>query len=158
MVNRELGQHAPRSPLSNREFGSDPPTLPTQTPSAPPAGFLVFGPLPATVLGFILCESPIAADPGEEPLDNPASRQNGEADLIGMLADDLDDDAGGGGNPLAGISAIGEDAFDEGEDTARGVQKRSAAVAILDARRMRFEDEAAPIRVDEDVALAALDL
>ena len=45
MVNRDWTAR-PRSPLSNREFWQrSPPTLPTQTPSAPPAGFLVFGPL-----------------------------------------------------------------------------------------------------------------
>ena len=37
-------------------------------------------------------------------------------------------------------------------------QKRSAAVAILDARRMRFEQEATPVGVDERVALAPVDL
>ena len=37
-------------------------------------------------------------------------------------------------------------------------QKRSAAVAILDARRMRFEHEAAPVGVDQRVALAPVDL
>jgi hypothetical protein len=53
---------------------------------------------------------------------------------------------------------IGEDAVNEGEDTAGGFQKRSAAVAILDTRRMRFEHEAAPIGIDERVALSAFDL
>ena len=37
-------------------------------------------------------------------------------------------------------------------------QKRSAAVAILDARRMWFEYEAAPVGVDERVALAPVEL
>jgi hypothetical protein len=41
---------------------------------------------------------------------------------------------------------------------AGGFQKRSAAVAILDTRRMRFEHEAAPIGIDERVALSAFDL
>src|SRR3979490_908508 len=63
-----------------------------------------------------------------------------------------------GGNTLAGIPPIGEDAVNEGEDTAGGFQKRSAAVAILDTRRMRFEHEAAPIGIDERVALSAFDL
>ena len=38
------------------------------------------------------------------------------------------------------------------------MQKRSAAVAILDAGRMRLEHEAAPVRVDQRMALAAVDL
>ena len=103
-------------------------------------------------------ESPIAPDPSEETLNNPSARQNSEADLIKMLIDDLNDDAGCGGNTLAGISPIGEDAVNEGEDMAGGFQKRSAAVAILDTRRMRFEHEAAPIGIDERVALSAFDL
>src|SRR6476619_7380880 len=52
----------------------------------------------------VLCESPIAPDPSEETLNNPSARQNSEADLIKMLIDDLNDDAGCGGNTLAGIS------------------------------------------------------
>ena len=43
----------------------------------------------------VLGEAAVAADPGEEALDHPASGQDGEADLIGELANDLDDDGGG---------------------------------------------------------------
>ena len=59
---------------------------------------------------------------------------------------------------LTRISAVGEDPLDEREDAARSPQKRSAAVAILDARPMRFEHEATPLRVDERTALASVDL
>jgi hypothetical protein len=76
--------------------------------------------------------------------------------LIGVFADDLDRDQGGLGDLLSGVPAIGEDPLDEREDAARSPQKRSAAVAILDVRRMRFEDEATSVRVDERVALASL--
>ena len=37
-------------------------------------------------------------------------------------------------------------------------QERSAAIAILDARRVRFDQEATPVRVDERMALASVDL
>jgi hypothetical protein len=40
----------------------------------------------------------------------------------------------------------------------RDSQKRSATIAVLDTRRMRFEDEAAPVRVDERMALTSVDL
>ena len=40
---------------------------------------------------------------------------NGEADLIGVLAHDLDRDQRGLGDLLTGIPTIGEDALDEGE-------------------------------------------
>jgi hypothetical protein len=56
------------------------------------------------------------------------------------------------------LPAIGEDPLDEREDAARSPQKRSAAVAILDGRRRRFEDEATSVRVDERMALASVDL
>jgi hypothetical protein len=35
----------------------------------------------------VLCEPAIASDPSEESLDDPSTRQDGEADLIGMLVD-----------------------------------------------------------------------
>src|SRR5277367_373050 len=60
--------------------------------------------------------------------------------------------------PCPGISAVGEDPLDEREDASRDSQKRSATIAILDARRMRFEHEATPVRVDERMALASVDL
>src|SRR3984893_18784383 len=100
--------------------------------------------------GFeVLCQPPIAPDPREEPLDDPAPRVNSEANLIGVLAHDLDRDQRGLGDLLAGISAVGEDPLDEREDAPRDSHKRSATIAILDARRMRFEHEATPVRVDE---------
>ena len=105
-----------------------------------------------------LCQSPIAADPGEEPLDNPASWLNGEADLIGVLAHNLDSDRRGVCDLLTGITAISENALDEWEDAARDAQERSAAIAILDACWVRLEYEATPIRIDECMALASVDL
>src|SRR4249919_2160207 len=81
-----------------------------------------------------------------------------EADLVGIFAHDFDGDQRGRGDLFPGISAVGEDALNEREDAPRSPQKRSAAVAILDARRMRFEHEATPVGVDERVALAPVDL
>src|SRR6185312_3815677 len=106
----------------------------------------------------VLCQPSIAPNPCEKPLDDPAPRVNSEADLIGVLTHDLDCDQGGLGDLLSGIPAVGEDALDEREDAARSPQKRSAAVAILDARRMRFEHEATSVRVDECMALASVNL
>src|SRR4029077_21131657 len=106
----------------------------------------------------VLCQSPIAPDPREEPLDDPTPRVNGEADLIGVLAHDLDRDQRCRGDLLAGIPAVGEDPLDAREQAPRDLQKRTAAIPILDARRMRFEHEAAPIRVHERMALTSVDL
>ena len=63
----------------------------------------------------VLRQPSIAPDPRKEPLDDPAPRVNGEADLIGVLAHDLDRDQRGLGDLLTGIPTIGEDALDEGE-------------------------------------------
>jgi hypothetical protein len=87
-----------------------------------------------------------------------STRRNSEADLIGVLAHDLDRDQRGLGELVAGISAVGEDPLDEREDAPRDSHKRSATIAILDARRMRFEHEATPVRVDERMALAPVDV
>ena len=106
----------------------------------------------------VLCQPPIAPDPGEEPLDDPAPRVNSEADLIGVLADDLDRDQCGLGDLFTGIPAVGENPLDEREDVPRDSHKRSATIAILDARRVRFEHEATPVRIDERVALAPVEL
>ena len=47
MVNREVDSTSPPIPaVPSRALAAIPPTLPTQTPSAPPAGFLVFGQFP----------------------------------------------------------------------------------------------------------------
>jgi hypothetical protein len=59
---------------------------------------------------------------------------------------------------LAGVSSIGEDAFDEGKDRARGLQQRATAIAVLNACRMRFEHETAPIHINERMTLASVDL
>ena len=83
---------------------------------------------------------------------------NGEADLVGVLAHDLDRDQRGYGDLLTRISTVGKDPLDEWKDATRSPQQQSATIAILDARRMRFEHKAAPIGVDERMALASVDL
>src|ERR1019366_1284815 len=105
-----------------------------------------------------LCQAPIAPDPDEEPLDDPTPWLNGEADLIGVFAHDLDGNQSSLGDLLTRIPAVGEDPLDEREDTTRGPQKRPTAVAILNARRMWFEHEATPVRIDEGMALTSVDL
>src|SRR6202040_1379356 len=106
----------------------------------------------------VLGQPSIAPDPREEPLDDPTPRVDGEADLIGVLAHDFDGDQRCRGDLFPGISAVGEDALDEREEVPRDTQKRSATIAVLNTRRMRFEHEAAPVRVDERMALTSVDL
>ena len=98
----------------------------------------------------------VAADPGEEALDHPSARQNSKADLIRALGDDFDDDAGGGGDAFAGIAAISKDPLDERKRAAGGLQERPAAVAVLNAGRVRLEHQATPVRVNQRMTFAPL--
>jgi hypothetical protein len=59
--------------------------------------------------------SPVAPDPGEGALDNPASRLNGEADLIGGLAHDLEGASSPMPATLANASPAPPQSLDEGE-------------------------------------------
>ena len=60
----------------------------------------------------VASQSAETSEPAERSLDDPAPRVNGEADLIGVLAHDLDRDQRGLGDLLTGIPTIGEDALD----------------------------------------------
>ena len=100
----------------------------------------------------------VAADPGKEPLDHPSARQNSKADLIRALGDDFDDDAGRGGDAFAGISAISKDPLDERKQAAGGLQERPTPVAILNAGRVRLDQEATPVRVNQRMTFAPVDL
>jgi hypothetical protein len=57
----------------------------------------------------VLFQAPITPGPGEEPLNDPTPWLNGEADLIGILAHDIDGNQRGLGNLLTRVSAVGED-------------------------------------------------
>ena len=57
------------------------------------------------------------------------------------------------------ITTIGVDALDEGEQTPRSfVEHQGGAVAVLDIGGMNDDAQQEAERIDEDVALAALDL
>jgi hypothetical protein len=62
----------------------------------------------------VLGQTAVAPKPGKEAFDHPAPGMDGEANLAGLFADDLDDDPGGVRHSFGGISAIGEDPLDEG--------------------------------------------
>src|SRR5258708_21574254 len=89
-------------------------------------------------------EAAVAADPGEEALDDPAAGLDRKANLIRALPDDLDGNHGGLGDSIACVAAVGEDLLDERERSTRRTQQRTATVAILNTGRVRFEYEAAP--------------
>src|SRR3954454_8907091 len=96
----------------------------------------------------VLGEAAVAADPGEEALDDPAPGLDGEADLVGVLANDLDGDGGGAATPLPAVAAVGEDLRDKGKGVARGRQHGPAAVAVLDVGRVRLQHQGTTVGVD----------
>ncbi len=83
---------------------------------------------------------------------------DGEADLIRMLADDLDGNAGYVQTPVCCVGAVREGAFDEREGLTRGLEQRQGAVAILDRSSMGLEHKCPPIGIDESTTFAALHL
>lgn len=110
----------------------------------------------------VACETAVAADPGQRPLDDPALGQDFEAMEVGAL-DDLQDPGAGSGRGRPGlrplIAAVGEDALDEGEQPPGApVEHLGDAVAVLHIRRMDGDVQQETEGVDQDVALAARDL
>lgn len=103
------------------------------------------------------------ADPGEGSLDHPSFGQDNKS--LGDVGsfDDLDLPSagfgGGGADTRPLITAIGIDAFDEGEQASRPfIEHQLRTVAILDAGGMDGDVQQEAQCIDEDVAFAALDL
>jgi len=103
------------------------------------------------------CQPSVTADPGQGPFDDPAFRQDDEAVKIGAL-DDFEFPRTGSGDGSGGlcalISAVGEDAFDEGKQSSRSAQQQDRAVAILDVGGMDDHVQQETDCIDENVALA----
>ena len=72
----------------------------------------------------ILSERTVATESGEAALDHPTARMNGEALLVGGLADDRDSDADGTGDALSRIRGTGECTLDKGEARPRPFEQR----------------------------------
>ncbi len=107
-------------------------------------------------------EPPAATDPGEGAFDDPAFWDNHEAMQVAAL-DDLDaPPAGCSDSPRrfwSLIAGVGEDALYERKQAPRAlVEHEPGAVAILHVGRVDHDIQQEAERVDEDVALATLDL
>ncbi len=94
----------------------------------------------------------------KKTFDDPSAWLDREADLIGPSFHDFNGDGGCLGHTRASISSIGEHLADKWKWSHRGSQKRSSSVTVLNAGRMRKEYQCPAVRVDECMALAALDL
>lgn len=110
--------------------------------------------------GFIVShEAAIAAEPRECALDHPPSPDKLKAALLVGALDDLQIDRLAGQRCLElrpGITAIGEDLGDEWKESACLADQIRGAVAILNTGRNDLDTEQQSYRIDDRVALDAL--
>jgi len=86
---------------------------------------------------------------------DPAAGLDGEANLTGLLADDLDGDDRGCGHALTGVAAVGEGALDEWVEAARRLEHRQRAVTVLHRGWASLQHERSPVCIGNSMALAA---
>jgi hypothetical protein len=109
----------------------------------------------------VLGQSTVAAQVGEGALDHPATRLDGEADLIGLGADDGHVPAEGGLDPvleLALVGAIRPQLLDAWELLVRSDQEIEATISILLVGGMDVDAQDQPEGIHQQVPLAAEDL
>src|SRR5215208_1057343 len=109
----------------------------------------------------ILGQPSVAAEPSEGPLDQPALGQDGKAAGAGLALDDLEPQTllcCGTGSGLPLIAAIGEDQAEPGEAPAQPAADQRQPIAILDVGGVDDDHQQQAQGVDQNVALAAVDL
>ena len=116
----------------------------------------------ASVAFKVACQAPVAADPSEGSLDDPALGQDDERVQFGAL-NDFDNPTvratSGLRHTWSLIAGIGEDALDEGKEAARAsIKNQPRPIAILQVGGMDDDAQEKAERIDEDVPLAARDL
>jgi len=110
----------------------------------------------------VACEASVVADPSESSLDDPAFWENDEAMQL-VAFDDFQLPSAGLGDSRGGlcsmIAGIGEDALDEGEQTAGApIESERCTIAILHIGRMDDDVQQEAERVDENMPFAAPNL
>jgi len=102
--------------------------------------------------------TPVGGDPGQRSLDDPALGQNLET--LGRVgaADDLDRPRCRVSHPVARVSAIADDRFEERKARRQFVEQAGRAVAVLNAGGMDIAFEHQAHRIGQDVPFASLDL
>ncbi len=106
-------------------------------------------------------EAAVLDDPGEGPLDDPASRQDLKPLRGGVSAYDLQGDVRllpGPVDQAPGIATICKGVLYEGVSGPGALQHPFGPVAILDVGAMDMDGEPSPVGVGQDVALATPDL
>ena len=109
----------------------------------------------------ILGQPSVAAEPSEGPLDQPALGQDGKAAGAGLALDDLEPQTllcCGTGSGLPLVAAIGEDQAEPGEAPAQPAADQRQPIAILDVGGVDDDHQQQAQGVDQNVALAAVDL
>lgn len=106
----------------------------------------------------LLCQFSVPVDPSEEPLDDPATGDNGDSCLLIGLVDDLDMDRTGFGDPRAGITAFVIGECHSRPARTRGLEQGHHPIAVLNGRRMGLQFELPTVGVDHGMAFAALNL
>jgi hypothetical protein len=109
----------------------------------------------------VASKSPVAADPGERPFNNPTLREHHKAVPV-AAAHDLERPParpGHDGLHLAALIArIPDDALDEGKGSSCLPQQGLSPVSILHAGGVDGDGQEQPERVGQDVTLATGDL
>lgn len=107
-------------------------------------------------------EAAAAPDPADGSLDHPAPRQHLEAAGVVGALDDFETPAPSLAEEQveAGsiIGTIGPDQIEPGEEAAQSGEREKCPVAVLDVRRMDHGAQDKALRVDDEMALASLDL
>ena len=108
----------------------------------------------------VAAETPVAADPGQGALYDPALRQHDKAAEIRAL-DDLKRPGTGplhqGGHVRSLVAAVPDDTLDEGKALARLPQQGLRPVAVLHTGGVHIHVQQQADRVDKNVALAPED-
>ena len=109
----------------------------------------------------VASKSPVSADPGERPFNNPTLREHHKAVPV-AAAHDLErpcaSPSHGGFHLPALVARIPDDALDEGKGPSGLPQQGLCSIAILHAGGVNDDRQEQPKRVGQDVALAAGDL
>jgi hypothetical protein len=106
-----------------------------------------------------LGQAPPPAEPTECSLNHPAARLHGEAGAAAGVADDDQRQAEQGAGQQGGdavVDAVGERGPEPGLERLHTVQQASKAVGVLDVGRVHDHAQQQALRVNRDVALAAL--
>lgn len=109
----------------------------------------------------IFSEATALADPGEGTFDDPALGQDDEAVQLGAFDDFQFPRPGPGDNlrhPRPLVAAVGIDAFDDGEGAPCLAEHGGGSIAVLNIGGVDDDAQEEAEGIDEDVALAVLDL